>query len=1206
MSAPDLLWRWLIHAAVLCGLVLIVGTVATRFVRQPADRLRLIQWVLVGCVLAPWVGGLSSWRSLSIDLVNASPTTLAASYETVSGTLVQQDVADGDSPGMNDKIATSPVAGDIALQIAPDKQMPATAQTPTDFTNEPNSDTPAGAFEVRPIGRKSTQGAGGLRLVRYGAVAAYLCYLAVSGVRWLTGWRRLMFLKRNSRPASAELRQLLDRSAGSGGRRVRLLVSDQIDGPFTWGVVHPVIALPARFADHTDNPELRWSLAHEWSHVERRDIVMLQFANVVQMICFYQPLFWWLRRQLVLCQDFIADARASRETDAAEDYAEFLTSLARFRLRPSLPALGIIERKSQLFLRVKMLIDSQGPVRSRCRRSSSLLIAAGSLAFLTMLSTIQLDAAGESDSVAQPTATEPTNSDSKDEIVTVEVEKAETPSQPTTSELKTTSVTVQNADQAEVGVVKGVLVNEADGAPVAGARIILRSSRKYSAESDAEGRFRLENIPASRRPYQLWAHEGNLITLKRQVDQTVTENGEAAKFAPLHLKMSAGKQAKFRVTSAVTGEPIEGAVVRFGYPDRRKTTTAADGVAVVQGLMPQKYEVTIEAERHARHVPEIELARSDAVTEYEVSLAAGAVVRGVATDEEGKPLADVDVVYYVAGSAYGRAGDAYRTDAEGRFRHRFLPLNTSIEISLSKKNYISQKNTTVITPQQSTQTVEITLPKRPPGGSIAGLIQDSDGNPVKEATVANHWNRSEPHQQTITDSEGKFLLHDLVKGYTGHVLHISAKGFSPQLASVKPGRVESPGSVTVTLKPGHTIRIQVVDENGHPAKSAQVWVRSGVSRLQMGEGKRNQDDGLFAFDSLPADARFDVYLPGYPNLTSIPLQLDTDEPILVKLQAPGVIRGRVLDAETKEPLQQFRVRLGYCRSRKPDDPKGGYDARWENPGLTFRSTAGKFVFEPLLNGLPLELTVIADGYERFVIPRAVAARVEEANELSVSLKRDDPTQRSTQAGRIVDYAGKPAGGAQLRLIVSTNQPAGRYDNRFNWALIKNGQLGQKSYCDQFLSATTDAQGRFEFRNIPAGKYLQLAYWGPGVPQGRSLAFDETQPGKMEEVTIKLPQPARVRGTIERAQFPNLGSVRLTLQQGAFQEYKLELSDDQTTFAFADLPPGKYSLAVCAKPVRYTENGNTFFRISPLAGQKIRLQAGELREVEFTEPNVQNQ
>ena len=43
---------------------------------------------------------------------------------------------------------------------------------------------------------------------------------------------------------------------------------------------------------------------------------------------FYQPLFWWLRRQLRLCQDYLADDRAAALA-SAEDYAAYLVRLAR-------------------------------------------------------------------------------------------------------------------------------------------------------------------------------------------------------------------------------------------------------------------------------------------------------------------------------------------------------------------------------------------------------------------------------------------------------------------------------------------------------------------------------------------------------------------------------------------------------------------------------------------------------------------------------------------------------------------------------------------------------------------------------------------------------------------------------------------------------------------------------------------------------------
>src|SRR6476620_8825408 len=84
MSANALLWWWLVHAMVLCGLVLVVGCSVTAIIRQPADRLRVIQWVLIGCLIGPWLPGVVAWKSISLNLVK-SRTTVPSRLEVGNG-----------------------------------------------------------------------------------------------------------------------------------------------------------------------------------------------------------------------------------------------------------------------------------------------------------------------------------------------------------------------------------------------------------------------------------------------------------------------------------------------------------------------------------------------------------------------------------------------------------------------------------------------------------------------------------------------------------------------------------------------------------------------------------------------------------------------------------------------------------------------------------------------------------------------------------------------------------------------------------------------------------------------------------------------------------------------------------------------------------------------------------------------------------------
>ena len=186
--------------------------------------------------------------------------------------------------------------------------------------------------------------------------------------------------------------------SGRAGERVRLLVSDRIALPFTYTWATPVIVLPAALCTGDDDEALKYALAHEWSHVERRDAWAWNLAAVAAAVLFYQPLFWWLRRQLRLSQDDLADDRAAA-AGSPEDYAACLVRLARDAhrargrtLAAALPALGIIDRPSNLSRRVAMLINDRGPIEHRCPRAWSLGTAAAAVLAILAAAGLRADA----------------------------------------------------------------------------------------------------------------------------------------------------------------------------------------------------------------------------------------------------------------------------------------------------------------------------------------------------------------------------------------------------------------------------------------------------------------------------------------------------------------------------------------------------------------------------------------------------------------------------------------------------------------------------------------------------------------------------------------------------------------------------------------------------------------------------------------------
>ena len=192
---------------------------------------------------------------------------------------------------------------------------------------------------------------------------------------------------------SPKVHEVFREISGPAGHRVTVLESATVDLPFTFTWLRPLIVLPTALCADGDSLELRFCLAHEWSHIERRDARAWNFAALAGCVFFYQPLFWWLRRQLRLCQDYLADDRAAALA-SAEDYAAYLVRLARARqTKLTLPALGVSDRRSNLYRRVAMLIQDHHPLEHHCRKVWSLAAAVAAAVVIAVISGLRLDAA---------------------------------------------------------------------------------------------------------------------------------------------------------------------------------------------------------------------------------------------------------------------------------------------------------------------------------------------------------------------------------------------------------------------------------------------------------------------------------------------------------------------------------------------------------------------------------------------------------------------------------------------------------------------------------------------------------------------------------------------------------------------------------------------------------------------------------------------
>jgi beta-lactamase regulating signal transducer with metallopeptidase domain len=351
----------LLDVSVAVATLLAMALLLIRLAWQPAKRLGIIQWTLIAGLVLP-AGAFFPRRLIPLGLLNSSPANVAV-----------------DGPANSASVATTrPTRAGESLSpsgrgIAADSQ-----KTPPDATTSGSSvgatanaaariDDPRKALRDQSLAAPASRAREPNRWSGWFEIA-YL-FGALGMVVWLgLGQWTVRRLVRRGVPPDSELANIWDElraemltTAPSRRRGARLLISNDLLCPVAVGIRRPAVLLPRSLVQSYTLEQLRPILVHELAHVVRGDAMLRLVAALFQLIFFYQPLYWLLRREMRLCQEYLADAQAAAHARSASDYAEQLVALlkaAPARCRRPLPGISIVARRSELYRRIQMLVRS--------------------------------------------------------------------------------------------------------------------------------------------------------------------------------------------------------------------------------------------------------------------------------------------------------------------------------------------------------------------------------------------------------------------------------------------------------------------------------------------------------------------------------------------------------------------------------------------------------------------------------------------------------------------------------------------------------------------------------------------------------------------------------------------------------------------------------------------------------------------------------
>jgi len=280
----------------------------------------------------------------------------------------------------------------------------------------------AGSVTVEAVGALLTSSARAVAPASRGATVTGWILLGlalVAAVRliWLAvGLVVLRSYRRAARPLGRVPRAVIE-LLGASRTRVRLLVSNRIPVPVTFGWLRPTVLLPRGFEDLPEPCQV--SIAcHELMHVQRRDWLAVVTERSLRALLWFHPAVPILLRRIGLSREQIVDREVVRLTGRRRDYLDALWSMARWQERAtSTPALSFLDR-SDLFERVALLTREVKMSKLRLTAAVTALVAMVGMAAVAVAATFPLvRSSADGPAIAAPVGAVPLVAGSDDEPV---------------------------------------------------------------------------------------------------------------------------------------------------------------------------------------------------------------------------------------------------------------------------------------------------------------------------------------------------------------------------------------------------------------------------------------------------------------------------------------------------------------------------------------------------------------------------------------------------------------------------------------------------------------------------------------------------------------------------------------------------------------------------------------------------------------------
>ena len=683
--------------------------------------------------------------------------------------------------------------------------------------------------------------------------------------------------------------------------------------------------------------------------------------------------------------------------------------------------------------------------------------------------------------------------------------------------------------ELDTGVrIAGTAVDDASGQPVADAQVWVDDAWPL-ARTDAKGTFAIAH--AARDWSSVLARTPQMVGAAER------------KAGPIVVRLKVARTLTGTVTDKATRKPLAGAMVAVGSSSGTYRTALTDsrGQYELGGLAPARYSPFVgrdgyaaEGESEDGKEGRLDL-RTVTSMRFDAALRPLPRVRGRVEDDQHRPVAGAIVsrsakqlpnVYATVESGLVAAfqGASTRTAQDGSFELAIADEDEALGVP--EHSHAEDQRLAVIKPgfaaakvpfdQGGSEAPLLIMLSR--GVELQGRVADAEGHSLAGVAVSaaedgsirgvfpSHMMLTMVKNEgwTSTDPAGRFALR--VQPGPHHLLFRLA-GYAPQLTKNHDPRT---GPLEVVLEPAVAVRGRVVRSDGRGLEDALIGLGRSPSGMGGVEDVTTSADGRFELAGLaPGVYEMRVHHNGLGIDLRRTVEAPTDD-VQVTLAPSVTLRGRVLDAGSRQPVPRFQVAVASgasSRSVAAEDP------------------AGAFTVEEVAVG-EVDVSISAEGYAERKVEGLSLEQDSEPAPLEILLEADAPIR-----GRVTDPAGAP---------------------------IEEADVGVVDDGGTTMRAGTDENGQYEVRGLTAGE-TKLTFSADGyVPETRTIDSREST-----RLDVTLKRGLALKGEVVKAGVGVADAFVSAQSSAKGSSYQTTQTDDNGRFSLEGLVPGRYTVTANA-------------------------------------------